>query len=577
MKRIALFWALTFSWTGLFAQWSDNSKENLQLIDQSYYTFETGILSDGSWYLYYNRPENGIDTVVPYLQRFDANGVSLWDERVEVSKQPTLSYTKYMNALLVDNEDNAIIGVQDIRHGVESYTAYKISPDGISLWPNGVDLHSGLYPEGCAALSMIQIADGSYIFAWQEFGANSSGTIRMQRVSAEGNCLWGEGKVLETLNVPYTYPYLVDAGNNEFILVYAYGASEELQVRKMDFDGNDVWAEPTVGFSGTMGSSPLWTYLNVVPAAGGVLIGTYAGDPNYPYCVYVRKDGTHAFVEADAGLRLGYSEWLAWGIKLVYDEENQTIYAAWRETDFSQGFQRIVTQKISMAGELLWDPNGVEIAAFLPRPVSYYDAEIGPKGSLFISYMEQYDSDGNGGGSNDPVKALAVLQGTEGDFIWEDTAVVISDTASIKYGLTSLPLSDDQWILVWEDVRDVEGVDGGYLYGQNVNVNGLLGEKVEPSANESRRETHAATFHVKPNPIRDHAVFHIENPRYSGQLFRIEMMNANGAIMGEICRGSLHEGRNIIEWNRPMDMPGGFYLLKATVGDRTQFAKIILR
>ena len=55
------------------------------------------------------------------------------------------------------------------------------------------------------------------------------------------------------------------------------------------------------------------------------------------------------------------------------------------------------------------------------------------------------------------------------------------------------------------------------------------------------------------------------------------MMNANGAIMGEICRGSLHEGRNIIEWNRPMDMPGGFYILKATVGDRTQFAKIILR
>lgn len=98
MKRIALFWTLTFSWTGLFAQWSDNSKENLQLIDQAYYTFETEILSDGSWYLYYNRPENGIDTVVPYLQRFDANGVSLWDERVEVSKQPTLSYTKYMNA-----------------------------------------------------------------------------------------------------------------------------------------------------------------------------------------------------------------------------------------------------------------------------------------------------------------------------------------------------------------------------------------------------------------------------------------------------------------------------------------------
>ena len=581
MKRAMLFLTLAFSSLGFAnAQWSDNPDTNLRLNNESFYSFETELLSDDSWYLYYNRPDGSIDTIVPFLQRFDKDGNPLWEEPLTISRQLTASWTKVMDCMSIDKDDNAIVVVQDKRHGAETYTAYKITPDGTSVWAEGVDLHSGVYPDGCAALNMTQIADGSYIFAWQEYLYEdvNTGMIRLQRVSADGQLLWGEGKLIQEENVPMSYPYVLDANNNEFLLVYAYGASQEIQVRKMDFDGNDIWAQPATAFDGISSSIPLWTFLSVVPADGGVLIGTYEGDPNFPYVSYVKADGTHAFAEGSAGLRLGYSEWLAWGVQLAFDQENQAIYAVWRETDYNQQYSQIVTQKVSIEGELLWDPNGIAVTQFLPRPVSYYDAEIGPKGSLFVSYMEQYDLDNNGLGANDPVNALAVLQSAEGDFVWEDTAVMVSGFPSVKYNMEALPLSNDQWILVWEDVRDVEGGDGGYLYGQNITVNGLLGVQEEtPNANESRQESRDEAFRVVPNPILDNAILYIENGAGVACKAEVELWNLNGAKAGEIYNGRLHEGMNRIEWNRPSGLSGGFYLLKATVGDRTQFAKIILR
>ena len=558
------------------AQWSSDPAENLQLNNESFYSFETELLSDGSWYLFHNRPDGSIDTIVPYLQRYDKDGNAMWAEPLEISRNVTMSWTKVMDCMTIDQDDNAIIVTQDLRHGPESYTAYKISPDGESLWPEGVDLHNGNYPGGCAALNMTQIADGSYIFAWLEYTNDdaNTGVIRMQRVSAEGEILWGEGKLLQEENTPMTYPYVLDAGNNEFLLVYAYGASQQLQVRKMDFDGNDVWAQPTTAFDAVSSSIPLWTFLEVIPADGGVLIATYEGDPNFPYIAYVKNDGTHAFAEGSAGLRLGYSEWLAWGIKLVFDQENQAIYAAWRETDYHQNYSWIVTQKISLDGELLWDPNGIALCPFLPRPVSYYDAELGPKGGLFVTFMEQYDIDDNGLGANDPVNVLASLQDPDGGFMWTDTTVTLSNRTSVKYNTESLPLSNDQWIVVWDGAYSLDDMNTTYLYAQNVTIDGTLGGNV---SNEDYAVARPSAFSVYPNPARETLTLQLDNAGNYSQSVRVELLNTNGAVLARVYEGRLQPGRNEIEWNRPDGIRNGFYILKSTAGGKTQFAKVILQ
>ena len=592
MKRAISLLAFALSGLGLAnAQWSDDPAENLQLNNESFYSFETELLSDGSWYLYYNRPDGSIDTIVPYLQRYDKDGNAMWAEPLEISRNVTMSWTKVMDCMTIDQDDNAIIVTQDLRHGPESYTAYKISPDGESLWPEGVDLHNGNYPGGCAALNMTQIADGSYIFAWLEYTNDdaNTGVIRMQRVSAEGEILWGEGKLLQEENTPMTYPYVLDAGNNEFLLVYAYGASQQLQVRKMDFDGNDVWAQPTTAFDAVSSSIPLWTFLEVIPADGGVLIATYEGDPNFPYIAYVKNDGTHAFAEGSAGLRLGYSEWLAWGIKLVFDEENQAIYATWRESDYNQQYYQIVTQKVSLDGELLWDPNGIAITPFLPRPVSYYDAELGPKGSLFVTFMEQYDVDGNGLGSNDPVNVLAALQDPDGGFMWADTTVTVSNHVGVKYSTESLPLSNDQWIVVWEDCRAdsiVHGdsvlyvesrVDGGWIYGQSIGMDGNLGGGMANETNEeSLASNRVSVFQIYPNPVRESATLVIENGSNPVQI-SIELLDIRGTAITKVYDGTLPSGKTEIGWTRPAGLAQGLYIMRCVIGRQVYYIKVMLQ
>ena len=118
MKRVILFFALALSGLGAAnAQWSDDPATNLQLTDQNSYTFETELLSDGSWYFYYNRPDGSIDTIVPYLQRYDKDGNALWEETLAVSRQLTNSWTKVM----------AWTG--DI-HGLQNYAGWNIGVGG---------------------------------------------------------------------------------------------------------------------------------------------------------------------------------------------------------------------------------------------------------------------------------------------------------------------------------------------------------------------------------------------------------------------------------------------------------------
>ena len=104
------------------------------------------------------------------------------------------------------------------------------------------------------------------------------------------------------------YPYVVDAGDNEFILFWQ---SDGLMARKLDFDGNDIWAQPTTVFSGELNPQiPAWTYLEVIPANGGIVAGWYGfeGDGHYTQIAYILPDGSHAFADADKGLRLAYGD-----------------------------------------------------------------------------------------------------------------------------------------------------------------------------------------------------------------------------------------------------------------------------
>ena len=570
MKRVILFFALAISGLGLAnAQWSSDPAENKQLLEESYWSTEFAMRSDGSFFILSVNPLEDINHVTPILFYFDKDGNKVWDEPIIFDIDSTLTWIKTNTQLMVDNEGNAIVVAQDLcGYQIEKYTAWKVNPQGEHMWSeDGVNLHgeTGMPDADVnAALKMTQMPDGSYIFAWMGDG------IMLQKVSSDGQLLWGKGKNIGS----GAYPYVFDAGDGDIMVIYQTGG---LEARRLDFEGNDVWPEPVSVFSGELNSQiPAWTYLKFTPTSDGVIAGYYGFEgtsAHYSMISYIKFDGTHAFPEADEGLRLGYSDNFGFSPAVAVDEENQAIYAVWQEYPGAQSIQRMVCQKISMDGELLWDSEGFELMPMESRPVSYQTVSIGPKGAILFGVMEQYDIDNNGLGANDPINVHAFLMNGNGEFVWDDTSKIVCNVPSVKYDLTCLPYANDQWIFLWEDCRVDGGVDGGHIFGQNIRLDGSMGTE---TANE-RVSQISQNLTITPNPVEEYARIQYDYNGNTTQGAQISLVNLNGATVATIYRGNVVPGRNIIEWSRPSGLASGMYIIRVQIGQEMVFVKIILR
>lgn len=567
MKRVILFFALALSGLGAAnAQWSDDPTENNQLLEKSYWSTEISMLDDGSFYMLGVSPLGDINKVTPILFYFDKDGNRVWKDSVVFEIDSTMSWIKTNTQLMVDNEGNAIVVAQDLCGvQIEKYTAWKVNTAGEHLWSeDGVNLHgeTGMPDaEINAAMKMLQMPDGSYLFAWMGNG------IMLQKVSNDGQLLWGQGKNIGS----GAYPYVFNAGDGDIMVIYLSGG---LEARRLDFDGNDVWSAPVPVFSGELNPQiPAWTYLKLLPTSEGVLVGYYGyeGDAHYSMISYIKYDGTHAFAEADQGLRVVYSD--NWGYEpaMAFDEEQKVIYTICQEnapgTQFTSHF---VVQKISENGELLWAPEGIELNRLIERAVGYQAVSIGPKGSVLFGYMEH---GGAGISAGDPILLKTTLMDANGEFVWENPIVTIGTEESTKYDLQISPYLNDQWILFWEDCRVDGGVDGGQIFGQNVRLDGSMGTNV---ANEDLAQPSSGLF-ILPNPAKESAVINFTCNGNGSQKTNIDLIGMNGKVAATIYNGTAQPGENRIEWSRPSGLASGIYIMRLSVGQTTSFGKLVLQ
>ena len=553
------------------AQWSANPKENTELTTHLYWNTEVQSTSDGGFYLLGVGPDGNINLVTPVLYYFDKNGVNAWGDSVKFKTDSTLTWTKVMSHLYVDKDDNAIVIHEmlcdgDIARGQEKYVVWKVDKTGKQLWgEDGVDLHEGECPQDqfTAAIRVTQMEAGNYIFCWM-----GDQTV-LQNVSADGKTQWGSGKRIET----GAYPHVVDAGDGDVMIVYELSG---LNVRRVDFEGNTIWDVKAYG--GQLNPQiPSWTYVNVLPIddpqGRGVLIGYYGfiGDEFHPYISYVKADGTHAFPDADAGLRLNYSD--HWGLApaLAYDKDNKVIYAVFQERQAGSQFtQRVVVQKISEEGELLWGNEGKELIPLKERTTGYQAVAMGPDGTVMFGFMENM---GNGIAANDPIAVRAAYMNPDGGFVWEDHVKDVCSYKSVKYNLELLPYREDQWIFTWEDNRNIEGMDG-VMFAQNLYKDGSMGPD-KPTTAVEETEMAVSALRVTPNPVRDEA--RIVYTAMQDEQVRINLLNQNGIMVAGVFEGRMSAGENMISWRRPASVAPGLYVLQLMSAGGMSTVKIVLQ
>ncbi len=335
------------------------------------------------------------------LQAYDKEGNKLFDGEYGklISNYPNRSYTVCNDYLMVDRDDNAIVSVADCRNSADgsqmSYTIYKISPTGEMLWgEDGVNVDDGIARDFNAHMSMAQLDDGSYVCAWQRSYGENNWAIEIMKLSADGRLLWNADETRMISDATsYTYPYVVNAGDNQCILVYAKGSNQEIYVRKLDIDGTNAWGEDTRVYRSGWGQIPLWTILDVKPSGdGGVIIG-WNDDREFTnvdsaYISYVKPDGKLGFLAAseNGDVKLGYSEMRALSVKVM--ELNGDFYAMWRETSSGQSWNSIRAQRISKSGELLWDEEGVEVIPMTQVAFGYFNLTPAPDGNIALFYMK---------------------------------------------------------------------------------------------------------------------------------------------------------------------------------------------
>ena len=586
MKRIFTLLLALVAMINAYGQWTE---QPISIVTEgtSMYNNEAIVGPDGTTYFLYYHPniKNAVDeydtdnVVYEYrLQALDKNGEKKFgDLGILISDYPNRSYCVVNNYLYIDKDGNVVVAVSDARDCEDGETfmglyAYKVSPEGEMLWDEeGITLDWNT--ELIAATKIIGLPDGSYVLAWMRSNALGSMTmaINLQRLSADGKAQWGDEVNLTSETVTYQYPYLVDAGMNQFILVYAKGGAQDLYARKIDFDGTSVWGEDTRIYRGGWGSIPLWTILDVQPSGdGGVILG-WNDDRAYTnvesaYMAYVTGDGKIGFSAAsdEGDVKLSYDEWKHFNCKVMADPAGDGFLAFWRETDGGQGWQRMMIQKLSKQGELLYGDEGIMLFDFEQSAFGYNSIQPGKDGEAAFFYMKQ----NSGWGDVDII--YATLDTKAGELTGRTK---LNETTFERSSLTPHICAEEGfWVLKWkENYKDENDETQDRHMVQRIDF------AVDENDDENDDENENDTTSVEKNTISLNNVFYS-----NGQLMidmsndetaQIEIFDLVGRKVTDINNVELITGQNAIDWTGE----AGLYIAKLSMKNEVLTRKILVK
>lgn len=565
-----------------FAQWVTEPTSSVVITPDYYDLYEcySDMAPNGSVWTYFITPTgHDLYAVGHYVTLIDTLGNVVFDEPILISDSLSRPYTTITNGpLFVDRDGNAIVVVQDCRLEPDtlfrlSYTAYKISQEGEMLWgEEGILLDGERYDDMSSAITVTQITDGSYIFAWQSehsYTDEKGEVIRMQRLSADGELLWNGDEVEigdESGKVIYRWPTLIESGNNTAILVFFKGSSSEVTARKIDFEGQAAWSEDVTiyksGFSNGM-SAPLKDFSIEPSGDGGVVLAwcdDRYGTGSTAYMSYITAQGEHGFYSGVGGEQLSYNELLCTQAECKYDPVTDSFVAMFREA-VSASYFSVVAQRVSRDGELLWGEECYEIYPLSPYQCANYSMRLGSDGEMGFFYTSNENS------SN--IRALATFVNTTNPEERRD--VIFADsTGVVKTCLMPSYLYDNRfWIIEWLEAKPAD-LDFYKLNATRLNTDLTLGL---PTSGVEAVCTEDATFEAVATWVDGEAAFAVNMPVATQATLAV--YDTNGRLVAVPFEGELPATKKYISWNA--NVPAGIYMATLTTTRGVETVKIVVR
>lgn len=472
MKKFNLSFILIFViLTTTFAQWSSNPNENtaLSLASGEQAIPKIATSDNGTSYVSWFSNEEGNYNV--RLQKLDVYGNFQWDSvGLLISNHPAMTWLTDWD-MTIDQDEYAILTFQDIRNGNNDVFAYRISPDGEFVWgADGIEMSTG--PAFDASPKVTVTNTNNSVFAWQ-----ADEVIIMQKVSPDGTKLWVESGITLSGTNTFSWPQLLAVGEDDVIMKYfedsgpLWAPTRHVFAQRFDADGNPVWTEPSV--ISNEGGISAWT--QVFPFINDGNDGFYIAwhddrDMNNLASIYVQHidaDGNVLFADdgVEASIMPNRNHFYA---QLAMPPGSENIFVFWNEMDIDQVNRGIYGQKISLAGERLWNDDGKKFIELSPLDVYPFAARNSDE-DMVVFYEEN---------ASMPIATTKAMRiDNDGNFVWPDQMVSISSIQTEKVHAEAGNFFNGQWITVWEDDRN------GYkdIYGQNIQLDGTLGPIVIPT------------------------------------------------------------------------------------------------
>jgi len=322
---------------------------------------------------------------------------------------------------------------------------------------------------------------GGAIAVYEDIRGNNQHDFYAQKISPEGEALWGEKGVLIGGGYKYWDSYhdlhIVSDGSGGALVAWLAGASSEQRtyatyVVRVDAEGDILWQREVRAVDHMISDG-----------TGGAIIATdYSYDERTLFVIKIDSEGNFPWGEHGVYVRReGYCDHT---LDVASDDSGGAIFI-WQERKGEPGKKtnRIFTQRINAEGSLPWEQDGVLLYT-TPEGVYSEEPKVisdGSGGAIAIWMQEPEGKIEDGSPKALLFDIYAQRVDAEGKALWEDNGIPLGITRGGGVCTCNhLVVSDGTGgaIVVWEDLRKWFMS----LYAQKIDADGNI--KWQPGGEE---------------------------------------------------------------------------------------------
>ncbi len=429
------------------------------------------------------------------IQRVDSQGNCLWGSE----GRQIYSYSKYPIGPLAAGDDNggAILAWTDEYPTSEDIPrwgvyAQRLDSQGNAAWPEGgISVTSGLFDVNHGQVEMINEslielindgAGGAILLWYNELKTDNSWqtTVHAQRVSPDGNCLWGEQGVQVCATSPDPrWAKAVNDGSGGAVIFWEdnRGPDTDIYAQRISSNGRLLWPDTGIPVAS---ASNAQLGPQIIDDGMGNFIVVWVQSPGASYMVgdtdiYAQKintegkslwtDGKGVPVCTAAGSQ---------GHPQVASDGSGGCIVVWHDTR-NRPNRDAYTQRLSSEGKILWETDGVlvgEIPGVDKSSVEAgsYDVQIAGDSAGGAMVVWQVNPTSATTGAFKGGKIYAQKLSSAGERLWPEAARVYENPALKTQGYSSVVSDGKGGIIITSKVGKGDWPD--LIYTQRIDPSG---------------------------------------------------------------------------------------------------------